>query len=204
MSLCVRTPQPVCRVAVLGEFPTHDPVSHYKALLPNPTQDMLTEISEWLENHPQEEVILACRNLEGMMEDLHEYLKCCIKNIFGDMLCACGMSRGHRLPMLLAAGAVGALGLTVIRLSTHCMRLIQAPGDTAHGTPVIHSPRSPLKHPNDQPITGHRHPQYPAWSLFRHPQNQSITPHDTPVIHLPFPMRNPNNPPTSVSTQAPQ
>ena len=159
MSLCVRTPQPVCRVAVLGEFPTHDPVSHYKALLPNPTQDMLTEISEWLENHPQEEVILACRNLEGMMEDLHEYLKCCIKNIFGDMLCACGMSRGHRLPMLLAAGVVGALGLTVIRLSTHCVRLIQAPGDTAHGTPVIHSPRSPLKHPNDQPTTGHRHPQ---------------------------------------------
>ncbi|KAM7225985.1 hypothetical protein CapIbe_023962 [Capra ibex] len=52
-------------------------------------EDMLTEISEWLENHPQEEVILACRNLEGMMEDLHEYLKCCIKNIFGDMLCAC-------------------------------------------------------------------------------------------------------------------
>uniref|UniRef100_A0A452DM89 Uncharacterized protein n=1 Tax=Capra hircus TaxID=9925 RepID=A0A452DM89_CAPHI len=50
-------------------------------------EDMLTEISEWLENHPQEEVILACRNLEGMMEDLHEYLKCCIKNIFGDMLC---------------------------------------------------------------------------------------------------------------------
>uniref|UniRef100_A0A452DKB1 Uncharacterized protein n=1 Tax=Capra hircus TaxID=9925 RepID=A0A452DKB1_CAPHI len=50
-------------------------------------EDMLTEISEWLENHPQEEVTLACRNLEGMMEDLHEYLKCCIKNIFGDMLC---------------------------------------------------------------------------------------------------------------------
>ena len=27
MSLCVRTPPPVCRVAVLGEFPTHDPLS---------------------------------------------------------------------------------------------------------------------------------------------------------------------------------
>ena len=26
MSLCVRTPQPDCRVAVLGEFPTHDPL----------------------------------------------------------------------------------------------------------------------------------------------------------------------------------
>ncbi|XDB67155.1 hypothetical protein ABFV05_020771 [Capra hircus] len=104
-------------------------------------EDMLTEISEWLENHPQEEVILACRNLEGMMEDLHEYLKCCIKNIFGDMLCACGMSRGHRLPMLLAAGAVGALGLTVIRLSTHCVRLIQAPGTPIIDTSLLKTPK---------------------------------------------------------------
>uniref|UniRef100_A0A8C2RU38 PI-PLC X domain-containing protein 1 n=1 Tax=Capra hircus TaxID=9925 RepID=A0A8C2RU38_CAPHI len=76
------------RSGCAGGIPHPRPsVSHYKALLPNPTQDMLTEISEWLENHPQEEVTLACRNLEGMMEDLHEYLKCCIKNIFGDMLC---------------------------------------------------------------------------------------------------------------------
>ena len=117
------------------------------------------EISEWLENHPQEVVSLACRNFEGVMEDLHEYLMGCIKNIFGDMLCPHGVSRGHRLPMILAAGVVGALGLTVIRLSAHCVRLIQAPGDAAHGTPVIHQPLSPLKHPNDQPITGHRHPQ---------------------------------------------
>ncbi|CAI9151051.1 unnamed protein product [Rangifer tarandus platyrhynchus] len=33
-------------------------------------ENALTEISEWLENHPQEGVILACRNSEGMMEDL--------------------------------------------------------------------------------------------------------------------------------------
>ena len=118
------------------------------------------EISEWLENHPQEVVSLACRNFEGVMEDLHEYLMGCIKNIFGDMLCPRGgVNRGHRLPMLLAVGVVGVLGLTVIKLSACCMRLIQAPGDAAHGTPVIHPPLSPLKHPNDQPITGHRHPQ---------------------------------------------
>ncbi|XP_060993702.1 PI-PLC X domain-containing protein 1-like [Dama dama] len=53
-------------------------------------ENALTEISEWLENHPQEVVILACRNSKGMMEDLHEYLMGCIKNIFGDMLCFCG------------------------------------------------------------------------------------------------------------------
>ncbi|XP_037680588.1 PI-PLC X domain-containing protein 1 [Choloepus didactylus] len=53
-------------------------------------EDTLTEISEWLENHPREVVILACRNFEGMTQELHEYLVGCIKNIFGDMLCPRG------------------------------------------------------------------------------------------------------------------
>ncbi|XP_036098127.1 PI-PLC X domain-containing protein 1 [Molossus molossus] len=53
-------------------------------------EDTLTEISEWLENHPREVVILACRNFEGMTDALHEYLVTCIKNIFGDMLCPRG------------------------------------------------------------------------------------------------------------------
>ncbi|XP_012662589.2 PI-PLC X domain-containing protein 1 [Otolemur garnettii] len=61
-----------------------------KLLSMSPSQDTLTEISEWLEKHPQEVVILACRNFEGMTEDLHEYLVTCIKNIFGDMLCPRG------------------------------------------------------------------------------------------------------------------
>ncbi|KAM7225446.1 LOW QUALITY PROTEIN: hypothetical protein CapIbe_023423, partial [Capra ibex] len=50
----------------------------------------LTEILEWLKNHPQEVVILVCRNFKGMMEDLHEYLMGCIENILGDMLCPRG------------------------------------------------------------------------------------------------------------------
>ena len=50
-------------------------------------------------------VILACRNFEGMIQDLHdEYLMGCIKNIFGDMLCPRGVSRSHRLPMLWQQG----------------------------------------------------------------------------------------------------
>nr|XP_019575103.1 PREDICTED: PI-PLC X domain-containing protein 1 [Rhinolophus sinicus] len=57
---------------------------------PVPAQDTLTEISEWLEKHPREVVILACRDFEGMTDDLHEYLATCIKNIFGDMLCPRG------------------------------------------------------------------------------------------------------------------
>lgn len=70
------------------------------AILPlSPDQDTLTEISEWLENHPREVVILACRNFEGMTDDLHEYLVTCIKNIFGDMLCPRGVRRAGPLHM---------------------------------------------------------------------------------------------------------
>ena len=58
---------------------------------PAPVKDTLTEICEWLEGHPREVVILACRNFEGMTQDLHEYLVTCIKNIFGDMLCPRGV-----------------------------------------------------------------------------------------------------------------
>ncbi|XP_078220540.1 PI-PLC X domain-containing protein 1 isoform X2 [Callithrix jacchus] len=53
-------------------------------------EDTLTEISEWLERHPREVVILACRNFEGLSEDLHEYLISCINTIFGEMLCPRG------------------------------------------------------------------------------------------------------------------
>ncbi|XP_026908692.1 PI-PLC X domain-containing protein 1 isoform X1 [Acinonyx jubatus] len=53
-------------------------------------EDTLTEISEWLESHPQEVVILACRDFDGLTDNLHEYLVACINNIFGDMLCPRG------------------------------------------------------------------------------------------------------------------
>ncbi|NP_001268741.1 PI-PLC X domain-containing protein 1 isoform 2 [Mus musculus] len=52
--------------------------------------DTLTEIAEWLQSHPREVVILACRNFEGMTCELHDYLAGCIVNIFGDMLCPSG------------------------------------------------------------------------------------------------------------------
>lgn len=73
----------------------------------SPTQDTLTEISEWLEGHPREVVILACRNFEGMTEDLHEYLVTCIKNIFGDMLCPRGVRWGVASPTPVLAGGRG-------------------------------------------------------------------------------------------------
>lgn len=53
-------------------------------------EDTLTEISEWLERHPREVVVLACRNFEGMSAALHDYLVACAKTIFGDMLCPRG------------------------------------------------------------------------------------------------------------------
>ncbi|XP_064223910.1 PI-PLC X domain-containing protein 1-like isoform X2 [Aotus nancymaae] len=53
-------------------------------------EDTLPEISEWLERHPREVVILACRIFQGLSEDLHDYLISCIKTIFGEMLCPRG------------------------------------------------------------------------------------------------------------------
>ncbi|XP_043753334.1 PI-PLC X domain-containing protein 1-like [Cervus elaphus] len=70
------------------------PLHHLSILGPSPPPPpgkTLTEISAWLENQPLEVVILAYRNFEGMMEDLHEYLMGCIKNISGDMLCPRGV-----------------------------------------------------------------------------------------------------------------
>ncbi|KAB0353585.1 hypothetical protein FD755_023714 [Muntiacus reevesi] len=81
-------------------------------------RNTLTEILAWLENLPLEVVILTYRNFQGMMEDLHEYLMGCIKNISGDMLCPHGLSRGQRLPMLLAEV------LTLCQLWSHGQQVI--------------------------------------------------------------------------------
>eukprot|EP00073_Rattus_norvegicus_P051682 XP_017454066.1 PREDICTED: PI-PLC X domain-containing protein 1 isoform X2 [Rattus norvegicus] len=54
------------------------------------TQDTLTEIAEWLQLHPREVVIVACRDFEGMTREMHDYLVGCIVNIFGDTLCPSG------------------------------------------------------------------------------------------------------------------
>ncbi|XDA91104.1 hypothetical protein R6Z07M_019748 [Ovis aries] len=72
-------------------------------------ENTLMEITERLENHPQEVVILACRNFDGMMEDLHKYLMGCIKNISGDMLCPCE-------PEVLTLHQLWSQGLQVILL----------------------------------------------------------------------------------------
>ncbi|KAB0340445.1 hypothetical protein FD754_023127 [Muntiacus muntjak] len=88
-------------------------------------KNTLTEILVWLENQPLEVVILTYRNFQGMMEDLHEYLMGCIKNISGDMLCPHGLSRGQRLPMLLAAGALGFTEVpTLCQLWSHGQQVI--------------------------------------------------------------------------------
>lgn len=41
----------------------------------------------WLETHPQEVVILACRNFDGLTKKLHCRLIACIKEIFQCKLC---------------------------------------------------------------------------------------------------------------------
>lgn len=91
MSLCVRTPNPSVEWLCWGKSP---PMNLCLSLQgpspPTPTQKALTEILEWLENHPQEVVILVCRNFKGMMET--QYLMGCIENILGDMLCPRGVT----------------------------------------------------------------------------------------------------------------
>ncbi|TRZ22712.1 hypothetical protein HGM15179_004420 [Zosterops borbonicus] len=50
-------------------------------------QDILWEILRWLETHPQEVVIIACRNFDGLTKRLHNHLVACIKEIFQCKLC---------------------------------------------------------------------------------------------------------------------
>ncbi|XP_013361039.1 PREDICTED: PI-PLC X domain-containing protein 1 isoform X2 [Chinchilla lanigera] len=53
-------------------------------------EDTLTEVCEWLERHPREALVLACRGFEGLGAELHEYLLGCVRNIFGELLCPRG------------------------------------------------------------------------------------------------------------------
>ncbi|NWT01985.1 PLCX1 protein, partial [Mionectes macconnelli] len=50
-------------------------------------QDTLWKVLRWLEAHPQEVVILACRNFDGLTRRLHNHLVACIKEIFQCKLC---------------------------------------------------------------------------------------------------------------------
>ncbi|NWH50291.1 PLCX1 protein, partial [Fregata magnificens] len=57
-------------------------------------QDILWEVLRWLETHPQEVVILACRNFDGLTKKLHCHLIACIKEIFQGKLCPRTVSMG--------------------------------------------------------------------------------------------------------------
>ncbi|XP_078514346.1 PI-PLC X domain-containing protein 1 [Lissotriton helveticus] len=50
-------------------------------------EDTLKEMSDWLETHPKEALILACRDLHGMTVEHHKHLISCIKRTFGFKLC---------------------------------------------------------------------------------------------------------------------
>ncbi|XP_056316129.1 PI-PLC X domain-containing protein 1 [Danio aesculapii] len=49
--------------------------------------ETLETVNSWLESHPKEIVILACRNFEGMSDELHEGFIYALKNIFRSKLC---------------------------------------------------------------------------------------------------------------------
>ncbi|KFP87403.1 PI-PLC X domain-containing protein 1, partial [Apaloderma vittatum] len=50
-------------------------------------QDTLWQILRWLETHPLEIVILACRNFDGLTKKLHRLLVAYIKEVFRSKLC---------------------------------------------------------------------------------------------------------------------
>lgn len=49
--------------------------------------ETLETVNSWLESHPKEIVILACRNFEGLSDELHEGFIYTLKNIFRSKLC---------------------------------------------------------------------------------------------------------------------
>ncbi|NWQ89628.1 PLCX1 protein, partial [Burhinus bistriatus] len=63
-------------------------------------QDILWEVLRWLETHPQEVVILACRNFDGLTKKLHCHLIACIKEIFQCKLCPRNVSMRSFFPPL--------------------------------------------------------------------------------------------------------
>ncbi|XP_077199491.1 PI-PLC X domain-containing protein 1 [Paroedura picta] len=50
-------------------------------------EDALWDILQWLKAHPCEVIILAFRNFDGLDEEHHRHLVCCIKKIFCCRLC---------------------------------------------------------------------------------------------------------------------
>ncbi|KAM9321495.1 PI-PLC X domain-containing protein 1 [Gastrophryne carolinensis] len=50
-------------------------------------EEILHEISDWLQKNPKELLILACNNLQSMSPVHHLYLINCIQRIFGPRLC---------------------------------------------------------------------------------------------------------------------
>ncbi|NXF35714.1 PLCX1 protein, partial [Nyctibius bracteatus] len=64
-------------------------------------QDILWEVLRWLETHPQEVVILACRNFDGLTKKLHRLLIACIKEIFQCKLCPRNVSMRSFFPLFL-------------------------------------------------------------------------------------------------------
>uniref|UniRef100_A0A3Q2XZ65 Si:dkey-66a8.7 n=1 Tax=Hippocampus comes TaxID=109280 RepID=A0A3Q2XZ65_HIPCM len=49
--------------------------------------DTLRSVAAWLESHPKEVVILACRHFEGLSDALHHFFICNLKKLFGAKLC---------------------------------------------------------------------------------------------------------------------
>ncbi|KAL4656867.1 PI-PLC X domain-containing protein 1-like [Arapaima gigas] len=65
--------------------------------------ETMKEVASWLEFHPKEVVILACRQFEGLSNELHETFIQSLKMVFGSKLCP----RNENLPTLSSLWASG-------------------------------------------------------------------------------------------------
>ncbi|XP_054644656.1 uncharacterized protein LOC129188340 isoform X1 [Dunckerocampus dactyliophorus] len=58
--------------------------------------DTLSSVAVWLDSHPKEIVILACRHFEGIDDEFHESFIVLLKKLFGPKLCRRDVSAGCR------------------------------------------------------------------------------------------------------------
>ncbi|NXG85096.1 PLCX1 protein, partial [Stercorarius parasiticus] len=108
-------------------------------------EDILWEVLRWLETHPQEVVILACRNFDGLTKKLHCHLIACIKEIFQCKLCPRNVSMRSFFPPLRMIYRTN-LHPTMWKRELNLSVVPDELWDNSRDTTAIHSPEYLLYH----------------------------------------------------------
>ncbi|NXN76600.1 PLCX1 protein, partial [Himantopus himantopus] len=108
-------------------------------------QDILWEVLRWLETHPQEVVILACRNFDGLTKKLHCHLIDCIKEIFQCKLCPRNVSMRSFFPPVRMIYYTN-LHPTAWRREVNLTAMSVVLWDNSRDTTAIHSSEYLMRH----------------------------------------------------------